>query len=258
MTAAEVSELRQRAREAFAVRRDETWETLAGLDFFANLAPQPLGGTGAGLLPSAILLDELASTGYAPMLAGFAALATSAIARFGSEQLMREALPPLLSGRRRVAIAATEEKAGFNLFEIETFADGLESGYRLTGSKAYISGADECDYLLLVARSLRIEEAARRDLPRTAGLSVFLVPRDTPGITVEPMTTRGEGKERQYRVRLEDVEIDGARRLGPEHEGVRVLFPSFNMERTLFAALTCGLAGFCLATATDHARRRRV
>lgn len=258
MKPTELVELSSRAREVFASEELDPWAGLAELGFFSNVVSRELGGRGAGLVPSTVVFEELAATGYAPMLAGFAALSAAAVARNGSEGLQRRLLEPLFEGRARVAIAATEERAGFNLFAIETSAQRVGDGYLLNGAKVYISGADACDYLLVVARSLGLDEIERRELPKTAGLSIFLVPRDLQGITTTPMATRGEGKERQYRVHFEGVELEPELRLGPEHKGIQVLFPTFNMERILFAAMTCGLSEFCLQRACEHARERRV
>ena len=250
---------RERSREILSgAGPGERWAALAQLGFFGALGPEELGGNGAGARHLAAVFEELAATGVATVLPGFSAIIAGAVARGGAPELHEEVLPRLLAGERRVAIAATEEEAGFDLFGITTRLRRDGEGFLLDGGKTYCSGADEADELFVVARTRSRGQVEEAGLPKTAGLTVALVPADSEGVGMEEMATRGEGHTRQYRLTFDGVFVPAHRILGEVDRGAEVLFPSFNLERLLFAAMSVGIARFCLGVACEQARERRV
>jgi alkylation response protein AidB-like acyl-CoA dehydrogenase len=266
--------LRERARAAFAAIRArhgdrladearsaaaaEVWSTLAELGFFASLVPESHGGRKGGLVAATLLMEELAGQALHNFQPILSAMGTVSLAACAGEALQREFLPRLAAGRLKLAIGSTEEEAGFNVLNIRTRAAAAEDGFRVDGSKIYISGFDIADEMLLVTRTIPIEECARRGLPKTAGITLLLVDPRSSGISHERLPSRGEGVLAQFRVDLENVHVPAARLVGERDQGSRAMFHLFNPERTLASAMALGISRFCLERACEHARRRKV
>jgi alkylation response protein AidB-like acyl-CoA dehydrogenase len=162
------------------------------------------------------------------------------------------------AGTVRLALAITEAAAGFNTFNIRTQARRHGDGYRISGTKIYISGADVADWLLVLARTSTPEECAARGLSRTAGLAFFVVPAKAPGLRLRQVPTTAEGTLRQFELELRDVEVPAEDLVGQEDQGVRPLLDLLNPERVLISATVVGTATHCLGVACEHARNRRV
>ncbi|HXO18746.1 MAG TPA: acyl-CoA dehydrogenase [Thermoanaerobaculia bacterium] len=269
LTAAQ-QEVQKRARGAFAPLRgwwkrgrhgdfaEAAWEALAGSGLLGTIVPREDGGTGEGVLALALALEELGASGLPTMLPILTAIDAIGIARHGTPELRREVLPRVAAGKIKLCLALTEEEAGFNTFRTKTRAERAGDTFRLHGAKIYISGADVADYLLVLARSLSIADAAARGLPKTAGLTWLLVPAGAPGIRLEPLPTHGEGTLRQFAIELDGVEVPAANLLGREGEGFRVLVDLVNPERILLSAQLTGAVRYCLEIACEHARTRKV
>lgn len=261
---------RERAREALAgfdgwARRrrhgelaEEVWRAFAGAGLLGALVPPEHGGDGAGLLALSVALEELGAVGLPSMLPILTAVDTLAIARHGEAALQTRWLPRLAGGDARLAIAMTEAEAGFNTFQITTRAELVGEVYRLDGEKIYISGLDQTDAMLVLARSIPLEDCRTRRLPKTAGLTLLLVAGDSAGIEKHPLATHGEGTLRQFAVRFDGVEVPAGQRIGAESEATPILLELINPERVLVSALLVGVSRYCLAVASRHARTRAV
>jgi len=235
-----------------------SWEALAGAGLLGAVVPKAHGGSGAGLVALALALEELGATGLPNMLPILTAVDALGIVRHGTPALQRTVLPRVAAGGCKLCLAVTESEAGYNTSQTRTAAALHDEVYRLSGAKVYISGADLADFLLVLARSLPLEEVAARGLPKTAGLLWLLVDARTPGIRLRPMPSRGEGAMRQFEVELDAVEVPAENLLGRDGEGFAVLLDLVNPERILVAALQVGTAQHCLDVAIEHARARKV
>ncbi|CAM3436595.1 acyl-CoA dehydrogenase family protein [Hydrogenibacillus schlegelii] len=237
---------------------EELWGVLAELGLFGALVPEAYGGTGLGLTAMTIAMERLAAHGLANVLAVLTTMDALAIVRGGTEAQKRRFLPPIAEGRLKMAFAITEPEAGTNSFNIRTFARREGSGYRLDGHKAWITGADRADWIVVVARTMPAEEAERSFGSRRHGLGLFLVENGTPGLSLQPMETVGIEGFGQFVVYFDGVKVPEEARIGPEHRGTEVLFHALNPERILFAAKGVGMAELALMRAAAYARERRV
>jgi alkylation response protein AidB-like acyl-CoA dehydrogenase len=268
------SDLQRRAREEFAAVRerhgklranerqaatlDEVWSTLAGLGFHGSLVPERYQGSATGLVGAAIVMEELAAQGLHSFRPILLSMGAAAIAGYGAEALKQEELPRICSGDRRLAIASTEEEAGFNVLNARTFAERQGEHYVVNGSKIYVSGLDIADAMLLVTRTTAREKCERKGLPKTAGLTLLLVDVKSEGVCWEPVPSRGEGVMTQFALSLTDVRVPARRLIGEEDGGAAAMFQMFNPERTLASAMALGMSRYCLELACAHARRRKV
>jgi alkylation response protein AidB-like acyl-CoA dehydrogenase len=199
------------------------------------------------------VLEELAAHGLPLLIAVITpAICGSILAAHGSADLKQAWLPGLASGTRKMAFALTEPDAGSNSHNISTAARRSGSGWSVTGGKYYISAADECEALLLVARDDSVDSPGR---PR---LSLFIVPADAPGLTIQPIETALVSPDRQFTVFLDDVRLGAGALIGTAGEGLRQVFAGLNPERILAAALCNGVGRYAVVKASDYARTREV
>ena len=237
---------------------DEIWSDFTDRGWFKSLIPNEYGGNGKGLAVAADGIEEQGRKGHFTVFPCLTALATTSLVNFGSEDLKKELLPKIADGKSRFCFGATEEDAGFNFFEMKTQAKLAGESFLVNGSKTYTSGFDISDLTLLVARTTSLEECLEKKLPKTFGVSVFIVDSNSEGFSAELLNTRGEGEAKQFALKIEDLKVPVGRMLGKVNEGANALFSAFNSERVLFSYLVLGISQFCLDTACAYANKRSV
>jgi alkylation response protein AidB-like acyl-CoA dehydrogenase len=230
----------------------ELWHALGDAGYVGVSVPEAYGGGGGGLVELALVCEETAAQG-APMLLLLVTHAISAavIAEYGTEEQRKEWLPGLASGREKVVFAITEPDAGSNTHKLATTARREGEEWVISGEKYYISGVDDAEALLLVART-------GRDDRGHAQLSLFIVPTDAPGLQKIPLPVDVLLPEKQFTLRFDDVRLPASALVGDENQGFRQVFHGLNPERITGAALCVGIARYALGRATRYANDREV
>ncbi|NMH99037.1 acyl-CoA dehydrogenase family protein [Pseudonocardia acidicola] len=232
----------------------ELWAEAGEAGYLGVAVPAEYGGGGAGMVELAIVAEEIAAAGCPLLLIVVSpAIAASVIATSGTPEQRERWLPGFATGRTRMSFAITEPDAGSNSHKITTTArrDPDGAGWRLSGRKYYISGVDETEATLVVAR---LEDAASGAL-RPA---MFIVPTDTPGMSYQPIDMAITSPERQFTVFFDDALLPDDALVGGEESGLAALFSGLNPERITVAAYSNGLARYALRKGTDYARDRSV
>ncbi|NMI00761.1 acyl-CoA dehydrogenase family protein [Pseudonocardia acidicola] len=232
---------------------DELWAALGAAGFIGVNVPEAYGGGGGGLVELAMVCEEIAAQGT-PLLLLLVSAAISAevISEFGSDEQRKRWLPGLASGESKVVFAITEPDAGSNTHKLATTATRDAGGdWLLNGTKHYISGVDEADALLVVARSGRGEDGSAR-------MSLFVVPTDAPGLVRTPLPVDVMLPEKQYVLHFDDVRVGPGSLVGEEGQGFRQVFRGLNPERITGAALCVGIARYALGRAAQYANERQV
>src|SRR5690606_35646876 len=234
-------------------RVDELWAELGQGGFLGVHLPEEYGGGGGGLCEYAVVLEELAAHGM-PLLMGVIspAITASIIWRHGSEEMKRDWLPGMAAGTRKMAFALTEPDAGTNSHAITTTVQRDGDGWLLTGAKYYISGVDESEALLVVARDGEARPSGR------SPLSLFVVPVDASGLRTQQIVTELVVPEKQFTVFFDDVRIGPESQIGEAGRGLRQVFAGLNPERILAASLSNGIGRYALDKAARYARERQV
>ena len=156
---------------------DELWNELAEAGFVGVNIAERYGGGGMGITELAMVCEELGAAGC-PLLVLVVspAICGSVIQRFGSEAQKTQWLPGIASGDIKMAFAITEPDAGSNSHNLATTARRDGDGYWLSGTKHYISAADEADQILVITRSGTSEATGQGEL------SLFIVDADAEGL----------------------------------------------------------------------------
>jgi alkylation response protein AidB-like acyl-CoA dehydrogenase len=234
-------------------KSDELWKALATQGFVGVNLPEEYGGGGMGLAELAVVAEECAAAGV-PLLLFLVspAICGEILSRFATPEQCAQWLPPLANGEAKMAFAITEPDAGSNSHRISTTAVPSEGGYRINGTKYYISGVDEAAQILVVTRT-GLDEATGR-----ATLSLFVVDSDAPGLEVVPLPVEIRAPEKQFTLFFDDVAVDPSRCIGGEGAGLRTLFFGLNPERVVSAAVLNGVSRYALDKAARYANERQV
>ena len=240
---------RAEARESTA----ELWQALGKQGFIGINIPEEYGGGGAGLEELTVVCEESAARGTPLLLLLVAsAICGEVIATFGSEEQKQEWLPRLADGTGKVVFAITEPDAGSNSHKLSTVATRDGDHWVLKGTKYYISGVDEADAILVVART-GVDETTGR-----GKLSLFIVDTDASGLDKQVIPVSVALPEKQFTLSFQDVRIPADRLVGAEGDGLRQVFHGLNPERITGAALCVGIGRHVLDQASAYATDRTV
>jgi alkylation response protein AidB-like acyl-CoA dehydrogenase len=209
------------------------------------------GGAGRDYVSYALAVEALASASavVAVIAAVNNSLVAEPIARFGSDSQKQTWLRRLASGESLGAFALSEEHAGSDAANQQTIARLDDRGYALDGKKVWVANA--------VAADLVIVFAATQPGLRGRGVSAFLVPMDSAGITrvaaADSLGVRGLGcMDLEFR----DVRVDADSLLGAPGDGFRIAMWALEGGRVAIAAQALGVGEAALAAAVEHARTR--
>lgn len=231
----------------------ELWRVLGQHGYIGINLPEKYGGGGAGMVELAIVSEESAAHGT-PLLLMLVSSAISGeiITRYGSEEQRSSWLPKLASGEGKVVFAITEPDAGSNTHRLATTATRFGDEYILRGQKYYISGVDEADAILVVAKTGTDETNGK------AHLSLFIVDSDAPGLVKQPLPVSVSLPERQFTLHFDEVRVSAERLVGTEGDGFKQVFQGLNPERITGAAIGVGIGRYALGRAAAYASSRMV
>ena len=239
---------------------DKLWTKLGEAGFIGVNIPAEYGGGGGGLTELALVCEELGAQGTPLLLLVVsAAISAEVITRFGTDAQRVTWLPGLAAGSTKVVFAITEPDAGSNTHRLSTIATRDGDGWILRGTKYYISGVDEAQALLVVARTGPAPSGPPPGQGRgEAPLSLFIVPADAPGLERTVLPVDLLLPEKQFTLHFDDVRVGPEALVGQEGDGFRQIFHGLNPERITGAAQCVGIARYLLGAASRYARERQV
>jgi alkylation response protein AidB-like acyl-CoA dehydrogenase len=230
----------------------DLWLEIGKNGYLGINIPEEYGGGGGGIGDIAAVCEELAAQGCPLLLMVVSpAICGTIIARYGTEAQKQKWLPGLCDGTSTMCFAITEPDAGTNTHNITTTARRDGDGWVLTGRKIWISGVDESDNVLVVART---EDAKTGKLKPC----LFVVPTDAEGFEAHAIPMEIVSPENQFQVFMDDVRLPADALVGDEDGGLVQLFAGLNPERIMAAAFSLGLARYALEKATQYAKERVV
>ncbi|MDQ3145933.1 MAG: acyl-CoA/acyl-ACP dehydrogenase, partial [Actinomycetota bacterium] len=241
------------AKSRSGEKSTELWDALASRGYLGVNVAEAYGGGGMGIAEIAIVCEEVAAKGCPLLLLLVSpAICSSIIGRFGTEEQHQRWMPRFATAELKMAFAITEPDAGSNSHRIATTASRDGELYKLRGTKYYISGVDESESILVVART-GVDEGTGR-----ARLSLFVVPTDAPGLERTVIPVEIVAPEKQFTLFFDNVEVPAENLVGTEGDGLRQVFHGLNPERITGAAIANGIGRYSLDKAAAYARERTV
>jgi acyl-CoA dehydrogenase len=214
--------------------------------------PEEYGGMGGGVTEVVALTEALNREGIGLVYMVLAGMVRATLAKYGNGAQKEKYLLPATSGEKKVCFAITEPNAGTNTLKIESVARRSGNVYKLNGQKTFITGWDEADFCLLVARTTPYKEAANK----ADGISLFILDTKAKGVTATPLRLLSNMPEHQFTLYFDDVEIPAEDLIGQEGKGLKQMFSALNPERLVVSAQALGMGYFVLNKAIEYAKVR--
>jgi alkylation response protein AidB-like acyl-CoA dehydrogenase len=200
---------------------------LAKRNWIAPAWPKEYGGAGMSIMEQFIYNQETARMRAPPhiFIGGLGvAVVGPTIIHYGSEEQKKEFIPKILSGEHMWCQGFSEPEAGSDLASLKTRAVRDGDDYVINGQKIWTTVAHVSHYMLMLART-------DPEAPKHKGISYFLVPMKTPGITVRPLLNM-PGVREFNEVFFEDARIPASCRLGEENQGWYMAATTLDIERS--------------------------
>jgi alkylation response protein AidB-like acyl-CoA dehydrogenase len=230
----------------------ELWDACADFGLQGLLIPAEWNGGGQDLLSAVAVLEGVGygarDNGLVFSVAAHAASCEGPIAAFGSEAQKQAWLPQLADGTAIGATGVTEPDSGSNALALVTTAAESRGDWVLDGSKTFVTNAPVADLFVIYART---------GGSGFAGITCFLVPRDSEGLTVGPqMEKMGLRTSPMAQVFLEGCRVPASAVLGGVGSGSMVFNQTMDLERLLVMAPAIGVMERLLERCVAHARQR--
>ncbi len=243
--------LRARAHYSFAGHDADLHRQLAQAGLLFPAWPRHMGGRAASACAMHAALDVWHEHGWTTHAQATDNIVGYVMDRFGTPTLKSEALARVAAGEACCALGFSEPGSGSDVFAARTRATREGDEWRIDGQKMFTSGAEIADYVLLLART-------DPDAPKHRGLTMFIVPLDAPGVTVQPVHTFQD--ERTNVTFYDAVRVPDSYRLGEEGDGLRVLVASLEIEHAMtfvkeHARLLRAARRLCRDTSRDGRKR---
>jgi acyl-CoA dehydrogenase len=233
---------------------DEIRRAAADMGLFGYAIPQEWGGLGLDLVHEVELAMEFGYTSLAmrSMFGTNNGIAGQVLVRFGTDEQKSTWLPRIASGEVVASFALTESEAGSNPAGLTTRAVREDGRWRIDGAKRYITNAPIADLFIVFARTRPADDSG-------PGIAVFLVPADTPGVTVGPKDAKmGQEGAWSAEVWFDAALVDDSALVGgSEDGGYRAAMTSLAKGRVHIAALAVGSAQRALDESLTHAATTR-
>src|SRR5262245_22333333 len=240
-------EVRDRVHQTGTIHSWPLHQAIGDRGWIAQALPEAQGGGGRGPEELAALFAELERAGAPYDGLSNVVMVSSVLAHVGNDMIRGEVLPRLLSGEAMVCLGYTEPDSGSDVAAARTRATRDGDGWRIDGQKMFTSVAEEADWIFLLTRT-------STEGPKHAGLTFFLVPMDTPGITLQEVRTL-PGKRVNITF-LDGVRIGDEWRVGEVDGGWDVMLVALSFERGLAGGVRDGER--LLAVLEDFAGRPSV
>ena len=228
----------------------ELYDKAASIGLLGLGFPAEYGGTPCDSLSKLIATTELCNAGVGGVNASLMShtIMLVPILLAASEALKQQIVPRILAGQAIGALAVTEPSGGSDVARLKTRAEPVPGGYKLNGSKIYITSGMRADHYLV---------ACRTGGPGAAGISLLLVDRDAAGFTRTPLKKMGWWCSDTATLFFDDVFVPRERLVGPENGGFPLVMNNFNGERLMMAAGSMAFAMACVEEALAWARERQ-
>lgn len=214
-------ELRAKAHYSFDGHDAGVHRKLAEAGLLFPSWPKEWGGRQAPPYAMNALHQAWEEVGWSSHAISTTGLVGAMIRLFGSDELKHEVLTKIVSGEVVCSLGYSEPSCGSDVFAAQTRATRDGEGWRIDGSKMFTSGANIADYVLMLTRT-------NPDAPKHKGLTMFIVPLKSPGVSIQPVFTFQD--ERTNITYYDGVRVKDSYRLGSVDGGTKVMAGALEME----------------------------
>jgi alkylation response protein AidB-like acyl-CoA dehydrogenase len=212
---------------------DSLFPRMGELGLLGLRYPEKYGGQGGDYFSAIVLAEEMArcgSGGVGMAVSVQSEMATPPVLKFGTEEQKQRYLVPTISGQKVAALGITEPDAGSDVANIRTKAEKTAGGWRINGSKMFITNGVRFDWILLVCRTGTQEDGAH-------GLTLFLVDKSLPGVSVSRKLKKiGMHSSDTAELSFADVEVADDAVLGEIGQGFYHVMWELQGERLIGSA----------------------
>lgn len=215
------------------------------------LIPKRYNGSELGMIAHCMITEEISKINVAASVTRTPCILDGYLLnRFGNEDQKENYLKKIATGEKICSICVTEEGAGSNVAGIKTVAKKKGDIYLLNGSKKFITNAGIADYYFIWC-------ITNQNVDSRNGMSVFLVEKDSPGLTIEnPYGLMGINGIYNGTLQLENMEISEENLIGEEGSGFQSLMATFNIERLTLSSESNGISLAALEDSKCYAKNR--
>jgi len=227
------------------------WKKMGDMGFFGINYPEEFGGLNLDLFYTVIFLEELQkvnSGGFAANIWAHAYLAMTHLNKEGSQEIKEKYLAPSISGDKIGCLCITEPFGGSDVSGMRTTAVKKNNTFVLNGSKTFITNGVYSDYLVVAAKTSPEKGGM--------GISIFVVDRDTPGITATKLNKLGWRASDTAEIAFDNVTIPEGNLMGEIDMGFPYIMQHFALERLIMAVNAHARAEFALAYTIEYMKDR--
>ena len=230
----------------------DLWPEMGALGLHGITVEEEFGGLGLGYLEHVVACEEVsrASASVGLSYGAHSNLCVNQIRRWGSPDQKAAYLPKLVSGEHVGSLAMSEAGAGSDVVSMKLRADKVEGGWRLNGTKFWITNAAYADTLVVYAKT--VPDAGSK------GITAFLIEKDFAGFLIgQKIDKLGMRGSPTAELVFDDCFVADGQVMGPLNGGVKVLMSGLDYERVVLSGIQLGIMQACLDVVVPFVRERR-
>jgi len=230
----------------------DLWPAMGELGLHGVTVEEEWGGLGLGYLDHVVAIEEVsrASASVGLSYGAHSNLCVNQIRRWGTQEQKDKYLPKLVSGEHVGSLAMSEVNAGSDVVSMKLRADKVDGGYRLNGTKFWITNSAYADTLVVYAKT-DMDAGSR-------GITAFIIEKDFAGFSIgqkiDKMGMRGSPTAELV---FDDCFVPEENIMGPLNGGVGVLMSGLDYERVVLSGIQLGIMQACLDSVIPYVRERQ-
>jgi len=230
----------------------ELWPQMGALGLHGITVEEEFGGLGLGYLEHVVACEEVsrASASIGLSYGAHSNLCVNQIRRWASPEQKTKYLPKLVSGEHVGSLAMSEAGAGSDVVSMKLRADKVDGGWRLNGTKFWITNAPYADTLVVYAKTA--PDAGSK------GITAFLIEKDFAGFSIgQKIDKLGMRGSPTAELVFDDCFVADEQVMGPLNGGVKVLMSGLDYERVVLSGIQLGIMAACLDVVVPFVRERK-
>lgn len=228
------------------------WKKFGEMGYFGLNSPEEYGGLDLDIFYTVIFLEELQkinSGGFAAAMWAHAYLAMTHVTKEGGDRIKKEYLTPSIDGDKIGCLCISEPFGGSDVAGMRTTAIKKGDSYVINGSKTFITNGIYSDYLVVAAKT--------NPEDKHKGMSIFIMDRDTPGISSTKLDKLGWRASDTAEIAFDNVVISSENLMGEEGKGFPYIMQHFALERLIMAINAHARAEYAVEYAIQYMSERQ-